>query len=181
MSEGIDAERIQVTDSPCIEALVSTNNSFRNLAEEMLNRAILHLDLRNGCSQYLNLLDVFYADEIRVGSDIEAEVQQARTEVRLIALRFLLPLYLICEIGDFHPLVEVHESPTDVSDIAYSDWSVSLTNENGASYTWSWSVKRYWYEQRVVAEHHFAHREEGNPLPLFKALQGDSSSPYLVN
>jgi hypothetical protein len=171
---------IRPTNS-CTEATVSTNSKFRNLTERMLNRAILHLDLRHGCSQYLNLLDVFYADEIRVGIDGEPEVQCARTEVRGIAFRFLLPVYLIREIAGVDPIIEVRESLTEVSHIAYSDWSVRLTNEDRDSYIWNWSVKRYWYGQRVVAEHHFAHREEGNPLRLFRPQHGDSPAEYLVN
>jgi hypothetical protein len=92
-----------------------------------------------------------------------------------------LPLHLLSETTRLKIEVAVREIPTDVSDIAYSDWSIRLTNPAGETWVRSWSVRRWWQEQRVVAESHFAHHEQDDPFPLIDPLVRNPRGYLLQN
>ena len=61
-------------------------------AERTLNAAIVHADISRSYEEYLEILDVFYADDVEGSSDTTKEPIRGKAGVRSLVFGFLVPL-----------------------------------------------------------------------------------------
>lgn len=132
--------------------------------ERALNAAILGADITKNFEQYLDIFDVFYADDVEVSSENHERPIQGKAEVRSLLADFLVPLHLMAEIGGL--LVSLRESgiPGDAAGETHSLWTLELVGVSGRTCTLSWRVARKWKGPYVASEHHYEHQQKGGPL-----------------
>ena len=133
-------------------------------AERTLNAAIVHADISRSYEEYLGIFDAFYADEVEASSDTTEEPIRGKAGVRSLVFGFLAPLHVMAEVGRVSISVRQTAIPGDVVDETHSAWTLELVGATGKVCTVSWRIFRKWNDSRVVLEHHYDHRQSGEPL-----------------
>jgi hypothetical protein len=149
-----------------ITHLASIKRADRDLyaREKVLNSAIIAADISSGWEEYLQILDAFYADHVEVSDGSENGPVFGRERIRVILLRFLVPIHVMAEIGGLS--VQIRESPIlgDNADETHSAWSVDLIGVSGGTCRICWCTLRRWADSRVVYERHYDVQQTGGPL-----------------
>ena len=144
----------------------SGDQSHRDLdaREQALNSAIAAADISRGCEEYLEIFDVFYADDVEVGGETGKEVICGKARVRTLLFNFLFPLHVMAEIGGLS--IQIRESPIHgyAADETHSAWSVDLIGVSGRACKLAWCTLRRWADSRVAYERHYGYRQTGGPL-----------------
>src|SRR5882672_4925551 len=132
--------------------------------ERVLNSAIISADIGRGWEEYLEIFDVFYADDVEVTTDTATGPISGRERIRALLFNFLAPLHVMVEIGGL--AIDVRESPIhgDAAHETHSAWSVNLIGVSGQTCTLTWCTLRRWAGSRVVYECHYDHKQSGGPL-----------------
>ena len=133
-------------------------------AERTLNAAIVHADIGRSYEEYLEILDVFYADDVEGSSESAEEPIRGKAGVRSLVLGFLVPLHAMAEVGGVSISVRQTPIPGDVVDETHSAWRLQWVGATGKVCTVNWRTFRKWKDSRVVLEHHYDHQQSGEPL-----------------
>ena len=146
--------------------LASVNYVERDLyaRERVLNSAIIAADISRGWEEYLEILEAFYADHVKVTDGTESGAVVGRDRIRTLLFKFLVPLHVMAEIGGLS--IQIHESPIhgDTADETHSAWSADLVGVSGRTCKLAWCTLRRWADSRVVYERHYDHQQTGGPL-----------------
>ena len=116
--------------------------------ERILNSAIIAADISKGWEENLEVLDIFYADDVEVTADKETGPIRGKERTRALLLNFLAPLYVMVEIGG--PAIHVRKS--------------NLIGVSGRTCTLNWCTLRRWADSRVVYERHYDYQQSGGPV-----------------
>jgi len=135
-------------------------------SERALNGAILACEIDQGWEEFLGIFDHFYAEDIQATTDTLKEPVKGKAAVRTVLARFLVPLHVFAEIGGVSVTIQSSPIRGDRWDETNSAWTLELRGVTGAVCTVTWCSRRKWRVGRVVAEHHYDHREVGGPLTL---------------
>lgn len=133
-------------------------------AERNLNAAIVHADISRSYEEYLEIFDAFYADDVEGSSETTKEPIRGKAGVRSLVFGFLVPLHVMAEVGGVSISVRQTSIPGDVVDETHSAWTLELVGATGKVCTVNWRTFRKWNDSRVVLEHHYDHRQSGEPL-----------------
>jgi hypothetical protein len=133
-------------------------------AERNLNAAIVNAEISRSFEEYLEIFDEFYSDDIEGSSETMGEPIRGKERVRSLLFSFLVPLHAMAEVGGVSISIRETAIPGDVTDETHSAWTLELVGVSGKIYTVSWRILRKWNESRVVLEHHYDHRQSGEPL-----------------
>ena len=146
--------------------LASTNRANRDLyaREKVLNSAIIAADICSSWEAYLEILDAFYADHVKVSDGAESGSVFGREQIRALLFIFLVPLHVMAEIGGLSVQIRETPIPGDTADETHSAWSVDLIGVSGRTCQISWCTLRHWADSRVVYERHYDHQQTGGPL-----------------
>jgi len=146
--------------------LAPCDQSDRDLyaRERVLNSAIIAADIGHGWEEYLEIFDVFYADDVEVITDNETGPIRGKERIRTLLFNFLAPLHVMVEIGGL--AIDVRETPIhgDTPDETHSTWSANLIGVSGRTCALNWCTLRRWAGSRVVYERHYDHQQSGGPL-----------------
>jgi hypothetical protein len=136
--------------------------------EKVLNSAIMAVDISSGWETYLEIFDVFYADDVEVSDGTESGPVFGKDRIRALLSKFLVPIHVMAEIGGLS--VQLRESPIlgDTADETHSAWSVDLVGVSGRTCQICWCTLRRWTDSRVVYERHYDHQQTGGPLTLVR-------------
>jgi hypothetical protein len=134
--------------------------------EKVLNSAIISADISSGWEEYLEIFDVFYADDVEVTDGTESSAVFGKERMRALLYKFLVPIHVMAEIGGLS--VQIRESPIDgdTAGETHSAWSVDLIGVSGRTCRMSWFTLRRWADSRVVYECHYDHQQTGGPLTI---------------
>jgi hypothetical protein len=149
---------------------IGANDSSRSLcktcdiAERLLNAAVVQADISGSFEEYIEIFDKFYADDIEVSSDTGKESIRGKEGVRSILLDFLVPLHVVAEIGGVSISIRESAIPGDAVGETHSAWTLDLVGASGNTCTLSWRTFRKWEGLQVVREHHYDHQQSGGPL-----------------
>jgi hypothetical protein len=145
-------------------ASINYRDRYLTAREKALNSAIIAADISSGWEEYLEILDVFYADHVEVSDGTESGAVFGRERIRALLFKFLVPIHVMTEIGGLS--VQIRESPIhgDTAGETNSAWSVDLVGVSGRTCQISWSTLRRWVNSRVVYERHYDHQQTGGPL-----------------
>lgn len=146
--------------------------------ERTLNAAIVHAEISEGYEQFLEIFDVFYADDVEVSSETQEEPIRGKAAVRSLLTNFLFPLHVMAEVGGLLVSVRHTAIPGDAIAETHSAWTVDLVGASGTTCTLSWRVFRKWHGSRVVYEHHYDEQQIGGPLTL-NDLSFNAAKPAL--
>jgi hypothetical protein len=133
-------------------------------AERALNSAIVNADITRGFEEYLALVDQYYAEDVEVSTNASPEPVVGRDRLKSVLFDFLAPLHMMAEIGGLWVSIHGAPMPGDSIDEQHSEWSLELIGVTGRRVTAAWCARRTWKQSRVVAEYHYAHRQDGEPL-----------------
>jgi hypothetical protein len=135
-------------------------------SERVLNSAIIAADISSGWEEYLEIFDVFYADDVEVTTDTRTSAVRGKERIRTLLCNFLAPLHVMAEIGGLS--IQIRQSPIhgDSADETHSAWSVDLIGVSGRTCNLTWCALRRWAGSRVVYERHYDHQQTGGPLTL---------------
>ena len=170
------------SDSDKEQSFVTADNILRDLyasseaRERALNTAIVQANISESFEEHLAIFEAFYADDIEVSSDTaQEEVIRGKPRVRALLYNFLVPLHVMAEIGGLQVSIRQTAVPGDIADHMSSEWTLELVGVSGRACTLSWRALRKWNGSRVVYEHHYEHRQIGEPLIMadlsFDALE----------
>ena len=139
-------------------------------SERALNDAILGADISRSYEEFLAIVDQFYADAVEVRSAGSPEPIVGKAQLKSALLRHLIPLHVMAEIGGLS--VGVQQTPVagDSRDAQHSQWSIELIGVTGRRVRMTWTILRRWQGRGVVAEYHYDHHHEGEPLSLSDLL-----------
>jgi len=132
--------------------------------ERTLNAAIVHANISEGSDEYLEIFDVFYADDVEVGSETAEELIRGKGRVRSILVNFLVPLHVMSEVGGLSISIRQTTIAGDIAAETHSAWTLDLVGASGRTCTLSWCTLRKWKGSRVVYEHHYDEQQNGGPL-----------------
>jgi hypothetical protein len=135
-----------------------------SVQERILNEAIVRADISAGFEEYLEIFDVFYAEDVEVSGGIGQKPIGGKTSVRSILLNFLIPLHIMAEIGGLSISLRHTAIPRDLADETHSEWTLELAAPSGKTCTLTWRTFRKWSGTQVVCEHHYEHQQVGGPL-----------------
>ena len=132
--------------------------------ERTLNAAIVQANISESFEEYLEIFDVFYADDVEVSSETAEGPIRGKERVRSLLFNFLVPLHVMAEIGGL--LISIRQTviPGDIAGETHSAWTLDLVGASGKSCTVTWRALRKWNGSRVVYEHHYDHQQTGGPL-----------------
>jgi hypothetical protein len=132
--------------------------------ERTLNAAIVQASISESFEEYLEIFDVFYADDVEVSSEAAEGPVRGKERVRSLLFNFLVPLHVMAEIGGL--LISVRQTviPGDIAGETHSAWTLDLVGASGGSCTVTWRALRKWNGSRVVYEHHYDHQQSGGTL-----------------
>jgi hypothetical protein len=136
-------------------------------AEHILNVAILDAEISTGYEEYLAIFDHFYADDVQVSSEIQAEPLVGKTKVRSLLASFLYPIHVFAEIGDLKVTIQQEPIAGDTPGETHSAWVLELCGVTGSTCTLRWCARRRWQGTRVVSEHHYDYRQTGGPITIY--------------
>ena len=151
-------------------SFVSTDHCDRDLytssqtAERALNAAIVRAEISEGFEEYLEIFEVFFADDIEVSSDTLTEPICGKARVRSLIINFLVPLHVMAEVAGLSVSIRETAIPRDAADETNSAWTLDLAGVSGATSTLKWRTRRRWAGSRVVYERHYGHQQSGRPL-----------------
>jgi len=134
--------------------------------ERALNAAIVQAEISRSFEEYLDIFDVFYADDIEVSNETGGEPIQGKARVRSLISNFLIPLHIMAEIGGLSISIRETAVPGDAAGETHSAWTLALVGVTGRRCTLSWRALRKWNASRVVYEHHYDQQQSGGPLTL---------------
>src|SRR3984885_6485914 len=124
--------------------LASFKHADRDLyaREEVLNSAIIAVDISSGWEEYLEILDAFYADHVEASDGTESGVVLGRERIRALLFKFLVPIHVMAEIGGLS--IQIRETPIhgDTADETHSAWSVDLIGASGRTCKLAWGTLR---------------------------------------
>ena len=131
-------------------------------AERVLNAAILRAEICRSFEEYVDIFEAFYADDIELSSETQAEPIRGKDKVRSVLLDFLVPLHVMSELGDL--LISLRQSPIpgDAANETHSAWTLHLNAPSGESRTLTWCTLRKWNGSRVVCERHYDYGQSGS-------------------
>ena len=133
-------------------------------AERILNAAILNAEISRSFEEYLEIFDEFYADDIEGSNETTKEPIRGKERVRSLLFSFLAPLHAMAEVGGVSISIRETAIPGDANDETHSAWTLELVGVSGKICTVTWRILRKWNESGVVLEHHYDHRQSGEPL-----------------
>jgi hypothetical protein len=166
----IESKNAVITDSDKQQSFVGPNHFDRDLntssqiREYALNTAIVQADISKSFEEHLGIFDDFYAHDIEVSSETHEEGIRGEADVRALLCDFLIPLHVMAEIGGLQVSIRQIAMPGDTADETRSEWTLDLVGVSGRTCTLSWRALRKWRGSRVVYEHHYDHRQIGEPL-----------------
>jgi len=134
--------------------------------DRALNAAIADADISQSLEAYLEIVDRFYAGDVKVTTDWPGEPVTGKARLRSLLLNFLIPLHVLAEVGGLSVSVRYQSIPTDIRDSALSAWQVRLTGVTGSSCVVTWRALRKWHGSTVTEEHHYDRHVEGGPLGI---------------
>ena len=132
--------------------------------ERALNSAIIGAEISQSFEEYLEIFDVFYADDIEVSSETAEEPIRGKDRVRSLLTTFVVPLHVIAEVGGLSISIRQTAIPGDVADETHSAWTLDLVGVSGRTCTVTWRALRKWRGSRVAYEHHYDEQQNGGPL-----------------
>jgi hypothetical protein len=132
--------------------------------ERALNMAIAQANISDNFEEYLEIFDVFYADDIEVTTETPEEPIRGKERVRSLLFNFLVPLHVMAEIGGLLISIRQAAIPGDIAGETHSAWTLDLVGVSGRSCTVTWRALRKWKGSRVVYEHHYDYQQSGGPL-----------------
>jgi hypothetical protein len=133
-------------------------------AERALNAAIQRAEIARSYEDFLEIFEIFYADDVEASSEDSPVTIRGKEKVRTLLLNFLIPLHVMAEIGGLLIATRQTASPGDVAAETHSAWTVELVGVSGTACTLKWRVLRRWPGSRVVHEHHYDQQQNGGPL-----------------
>src|SRR5260370_39947439 len=136
------------------------------VAERLLNEAIVRADIKEGFEEYLAVFDRFYADEIKISSEAAGPDVRGKDAVRSFLALFLIPLHIMAEVGGMSASIRMTPIPADGANETHSAWTLDLIGVSGRTCTLKWRTQRKWKASRVVQEHHYDQQQMGYPLTL---------------
>src|SRR5262245_11107131 len=90
--------------------------------EHALTAALLAADITHGVEDFLAIVDVFYAEGVRITNAATGHVIQGRAQLRAAIVRALVPLHVVAESGGWHvSLRQTAQVPSDLADVQDSD------------------------------------------------------------
>jgi hypothetical protein len=134
--------------------------------ERLLNAAIVQAEIGRSFEEYLEIFDVFYADDVEVSSETAKEPIRGKAKVRSLLFNFLFPLHVMAEVGGLSISIRETPIPGDAPNETHSAWALDLIGVSGATCTLSWCTLRKWNGSRIVYEGHYDHQQSGDPLTL---------------
>jgi hypothetical protein len=134
------------------------------IRERTLNTAIVQASISRGFEEYLEIIDTFYADDVKATSDTGGEPIQGRERLRSTLLNFLIPLHVMAEVGGLSVSVRETAIAGDAAGEMHSAWTLELVGISGKACTLTWRTLRRWDGGQVVYEHHYDHKQIGGPL-----------------
>ena len=135
-------------------------------SERALNDAILGADISHSYEEFLAIVDEFYSDSVEVRSAASPEPVIGKAHVKSVLLRHLIPIHVMAETAGLSVCVQEMPIAGDSRVDQHSQWSLELIGVTGRRVRMSWTVRRRWQHSRVVAEYHYDHHHEGEPLSL---------------
>lgn len=99
--------------------------------EHKLNRAICDARISEGYEQYLELLNVFYADDVEVSTEGQRQPVRGKGEISSLLQRVLVPLHILAEIGSLAIVVCHTPIPSDAVQETGSSWRLDLVGTSG--------------------------------------------------
>jgi hypothetical protein len=133
-------------------------------AELTLNAAILRAEIARSYEEFLEIFEIFYADDVEVSSEDSRETIRGKARVRPFLLNFLMPLHVMAEVAGLSISVQQTAVPRDTANETHSEWRIDFTGVGGRRCTLKWYAIRGWAASRVVYEHHYGHEQIGGPL-----------------
>jgi len=132
--------------------------------ERALNAAIVESDVAASLLCYFEIFETFYDDDVEVSSEKQPQSVRGKKGIRPLITNFLVPLHIMAEIGGALVSVRFTSVSSDAPDQTHSIWTLQVGGISDRICTLSWRVLRKWRASRVVYEHHYEHRQNGEPL-----------------
>jgi hypothetical protein len=133
-------------------------------AELTLNAAILRAEIARSYEEFLEIFEIFYADDVEVSSEDSRETIRGKARVRPFLLNFLMPLHVMAEVAGLSISVQQTAVPRDTANETHSEWRIDFTGVGERRCTLKWYAIRGWAASRVVYEHHYGREQIGGPL-----------------
>jgi hypothetical protein len=132
--------------------------------ESVLNASILGADITRSFEEYVEIFEVFYADDVEVSSGASKKTIRGKAAVRSILLDFLIPLHVMAEIAGLSVSLRSSPIPGELAHETHASWTLDLVAPSGKTCTLMWRTFRKWSGMQVVCEHHYDHQQIGGPL-----------------
>jgi len=139
-----------------------------------LNEALVSANIADGYEEFLAVFDRFYAEQVEVASEDNAAGLVGKSRVLPILFNFLMPLYVMAEIGGLSVTLRYSTIHSDKRGEQHAEWSLDLLGILGRRVTLHWSSARKWRGSHVVYERHYDHRQIGGTLTI---IDLDFSTP----
>jgi hypothetical protein len=140
--------------------------STSQAAELALNGAILRAEIGRSYEEFLEIFQIFYADDVEVSGEDSRETIRGKERVLSFLANFLAPLHVMVEIAGLSVSVQQTVVPRDTANETHSAWRLDIDGVRGKRCTLKWYAIRRWKASRVVYEHHYDHQQIGGPLTL---------------
>jgi len=96
------------------------------MAERILNAAIVQAEISRSFEEYLEIFEEFYAYDVEVSSETLKETIRGKARVRPLFLNFLVPLHVMAEIGGVSMSIRETTIPGDAAGETHSAWTLEL-------------------------------------------------------
>ncbi len=96
------------------------------MAERILNAAIVQAEISRSFEEYLEIFEEFYAYDVEVSSETLKETIRGKARVRPLLLNFLVPLHVMAEIGGVSMSIRETTIPGDAAGETHSAWTLEL-------------------------------------------------------
>ena len=100
--------------------------SRSQMAERILNAAIVQAEISRSFEEYLEIFEEFYAYDVEVSSETLKETIRGKARVRPLLLNFLVPLHVMAEIGGVSMSIRETTIPGDAAGETHSAWTLEL-------------------------------------------------------
>jgi hypothetical protein len=140
--------------------------SSSQAAELALNGAILRAEIGRSYEEFLEIFQIFYADDVEVSSEDSPKTIRGKERVLSFLVNFLAPLHVMVEVAGLSVSVQQTVVPRDTANETHSAWRLDIAGVRGKRCTLKWYAIRRWQASRVVYEHHYDHQQIGGPLTL---------------
>jgi hypothetical protein len=135
-------------------------------AELSLNAAILRAEISKSYEEFLDVFEMFYADDVEVSREDLREIIRGKEKVRPFLLNLLVPLHVMAEVAGLSVSVQQTAVPGDTANETHSAWRIDFTGVGDKCCTLKWYAIRRWNACRVVYEHHYDLQQIGGPLTM---------------